>query len=141
MAFCSNCGNQVDDGAKFCPKCGKTLSGSFASQQQPMNQGYQQPQYATQSNTQSQPLKPDSNMVMAILSTIFCCLPTGIYAIILANKVDGLYYSGRYVEAEEAANGAKKWSIIGGVIAIIGILLYIVFIVVAAAAGASGFFR
>ena len=22
MAFCSNCGNELKDGAKFCPKCG-----------------------------------------------------------------------------------------------------------------------
>ena len=23
MAFCGNCGTQLNDGAKFCPKCGK----------------------------------------------------------------------------------------------------------------------
>lgn len=24
MAFCKNCGTQIQDGAKFCPKCGET---------------------------------------------------------------------------------------------------------------------
>jgi hypothetical protein len=27
MAFCSNCGNKLDDGAKFCPKCGTPIDG------------------------------------------------------------------------------------------------------------------
>lgn len=26
MAFCSNCGNELRDGAKFCPKCGFRLN-------------------------------------------------------------------------------------------------------------------
>lgn len=28
MAFCSNCGTQLSDGAKFCPKCGNPIEGS-----------------------------------------------------------------------------------------------------------------
>ncbi len=106
MAFCKNCGNQVNDGTKFCPKCGQAVDGV------PQQQVFQQQAQAYQ-QTQQQPVKPDTHMVLAILSTVFCCLPTGIYAIILANKVDKLYYSGLYDEAEEASNGAKRWSIIG----------------------------
>ncbi len=131
MAFCSNCGNQVNDGIKFCPKCGQAVGGSPQQQvyQQPnaQQQVYQQPnaqQQYQQANVQQQPVKPDSNMILAILSTIFCCLPTGIYAIILANKVDKLYYSGEYDEAEEASNGAKKWSIIGLVLAVVIYIIY-----------------
>ncbi len=30
MAFCSNCGNRLDDDAKFCNKCGKPLSSNLA---------------------------------------------------------------------------------------------------------------
>ena len=26
MAFCSNCGNELKDGAKFCPKCGTRIN-------------------------------------------------------------------------------------------------------------------
>ena len=26
MAFCSKCGTQINDGAKFCPKCGQPTS-------------------------------------------------------------------------------------------------------------------
>lgn len=116
MEICRNCGNQVNDGTKFCPKCGQPINGSLQPQQpvyqQPQQQVYQQSTQAYQTQ-QQQPLKPDSHMVLAILSTIFCCLPIGVYAIVLANKVDKLYYSGQYDEAEEASQGAKKWSIIG----------------------------
>ena len=38
MAFCSKCGAQVNDGAKFCPKCGQPTNAS--SQQQVYQQHY-----------------------------------------------------------------------------------------------------
>ena len=143
MAFCSKCGTQVNDGAKFCPKCGNPIGDNastsvnnqsqqaFQSQQQFAAQAYQQPQ--------QQPVKPDSNMILAILSTLFCCLPTGIYAIILANKVDKLYYAGQYDEAEEASQGAKKWSIIGAVFAVVGIIIYVVFFVLLAVGATASY--
>jgi uncharacterized membrane protein len=27
MAFCANCGNQIDEGVKFCPSCGTAVKG------------------------------------------------------------------------------------------------------------------
>ena len=68
--------------------------------------------------------KPDNNMLWAILSTLFCCLPLGIVAIINAAKVDGLYRSGDYSGAQEAANSAKKYALYGLVIGIIWIVIY-----------------
>ncbi len=144
MAFCNNCGNQINDGAKFCPKCGQIIEGTPQQQgnqqpgqgyqqpgqgyQQP-RQGYQQPNYAyqqpNQGYQQQPPIQPNSNMVWAILTTIFCCLPTGIYAIIQASNVDKLYMSGAYNEAIKASNAAKNWSIIGAVLAIIIWIIYI----------------
>ena len=66
------------------------------------------------------PIKPDNNMVWAILSTLCCCLPLGIVSIIYASRVNGYYYSGNYAAAQEAADKAKNWalySLIGAVIA------------------------
>ena len=68
--------------------------------------------------------KPDNNMLWAILSTLFCCLPLGIVAIINAAKVDGLYRSGDYSGAQEAADKAKKYAQYGLVIGIIWIVIY-----------------
>lgn len=143
MVYCRNCGNQLEDGAKFCPKCGNAIGVSntqqHVNQSQQSNRMYQQPQQQDFAQQPQQPIKPDSNMILAVLSTIFCCLPTGIYAIILANKVDKLYYAGQYDEAEEASNGAKKWSIISGVLAVVAAIIYFVFFVLLAVGTAASY--
>ena len=53
--------------------------------------------------------KPDSHMVGAILTTLFCCLPAGIVSIIYAAKVDTLYRAGDYNGALTASSSAKFW--------------------------------
>ena len=35
--------------------------------------------------------KPNNNLALAIFTTVCCCLPAGIYAIIRAMKVNELY--------------------------------------------------
>lgn len=72
--------------------------------------------------------KPDNNMVWAILTTLFCCLPLGIASIIYAAKVDGLYRSGDYELAVEAAENSKKYSRWGAIIGIVVSVLYCIFI-------------
>lgn len=57
-------------------------------------------------------LKPDNFLVWAILSTVLCCLPLGIVAIVYANKVDTFWYAERYEEAEDALKKAKLWTYI-----------------------------
>lgn len=63
----------------------------------------------------------------AIVSTILCCLPTGIVAIVYACKVDNLYLMGDYQGAVEASNKARNWAI-GGLIA--SVVFYFVYILV-----------
>jgi hypothetical protein len=76
--------------------------------------------------------QPDNYMVWAILSTLLCCLPFGIVSIVYANKVSGLWAQGRHAEAQDAANDAKKWAIIGAVVGaaayVIGIVLWFAFV-------------
>ena len=78
-------------------------------------------------NRPKKPSRPDSNMLWAILSTLFCCLPLGIVSIIYAAKVDGLYGSGDYEGAKEAAEKAMKYAQYGAVCFIALIVFYIVF--------------
>jgi hypothetical protein len=61
----------------------------------------------------NQPPKPDNYLVWAILSTIFCCIPTGIASIIYASKVNEAYARGEYQEAQNASKNAKLWALIG----------------------------
>ena len=70
--------------------------------------------------------KPNNNLALAIFTTVCCCLPAGIYAIIRAMKVNELYMMKQYDEAVLAANDAKKWSLIGIVAGVIGSILYFV---------------
>lgn len=135
---CYRCNLEVADGVYICPNCGNSLGvpkqphqGQY---QQPHNGGYYNGSsgynntYNAASNYNDpygrnnmggHPYslgKPDNNLVWAILSTVFCCLPLGIYSIILASKVNGLYYSGKYDEAQKTADEAKKWALIGAAI-------------------------
>ena len=119
MGFCKYCGNQLSDGVKFCPKCGKPVVDIEPQQQTYSYQPQPQPQPAVQ-----KPLMPDSYTVWAILTKIFCCLPTGIYAIMQANKVGTLYASGQYNEAGKASEEAKKWSIYSAIIGLASYFIY-----------------
>ena len=59
------------------------------------------------------PLMPKNNMVLAIVTTICCCLPLGIVAIIKASQVNSLYLAKQYAAAQKSADDAKKWALIG----------------------------
>lgn len=89
------------------------------------HQGQYPPHYQGQQGPQG-PL-PSNSMVWAILTTIFCCLPFGIVAIVYASKVDSLWYSGNHMAAYDAANKAKNWSIAAGVSGLVCGIAYIIF--------------
>ncbi|MDO4320256.1 MAG: CD225/dispanin family protein [Bacteroidales bacterium] len=90
---------------------------------------------ACYNNVQQTLVKPDSYLVWAILTTVLCCLPFGIVAIVYASKVDGLWSGGRYQEAEDASRKAKTWSITAAVSSVVFVLIYlaIVFLGIVAA--------
>ena len=70
------------------------------------------------------PPAPDNYLLWAILTTICCCLPLGIVAIVKAAKVNGLHRGGFYEEAEQASKEAKKWTIYSAVAGIVYVVLY-----------------
>lgn len=65
----------------------------------------------------NKPPKPDSYLIWAILTTLLCCLPLGVYAVYCSIQVDNLYKEGDYETANESAIKAKKWSIISAAVA------------------------
>lgn len=67
---------------------------------------------------QKRQLPPDNHLAWAIVSTILCCWPFGIPAIINAAKVDKLWHNGYEEEAIIAANNAKKWATISAIVAL-----------------------
>jgi len=106
--------------------------------------GYQQPgyqQYAYQQPSQPNPygpnpaMKPNTNLVWAILTTLFCCLPFGIVSIVYAAKVDSLWYAGNYAAAQDASKKAGTWAIVSAASAVgIWIIYLIVAVCIAGAA-------
>lgn len=143
--FCSNCGQPIEGDVRFCTQCGAPIP-----QAEPTPPPYEpQPQMAYGQNSYETPQpqasrpqptgpKPSNFLVWAILSTIFCCLPFGIVAIVMAAKVDNLWNTGHYQEAEDASRKAKTWTLVAAIVGlVIGALYYFLFFKAAAAAGAS----
>ncbi len=69
--------------------------------------------------------EPKTNLVLAVLSTFFCCVPFGIVSMIYALKVDSYWNAGRYQKAYEASNAAKNWALASIMVYVIGIVAYL----------------
>lgn len=70
MAFCPNCGSQLNGATPFCPNCSASLTASDPRQaQQPQ---YQQPQYGQQPQYQQQPIYQQPQYVQ----TVYAVKPT-----------------------------------------------------------------
>ena len=76
---------------------------------------------------------PNNNLVIAIIGLIFCLLP-GIFAVVKASQVNGLWAQGQYAEAEASAQAAKKWGI-ASIIA--GVVLVVINVLIAVVGGMS----
>lgn len=83
--YCNKCGCQIDNGAVACLLCGTQLEVSSI------------PSY----------------LALAVISTVCCCLPTGIVAIVYANKVNTRIMRGDVAGAQEASKKARLWAWIG----------------------------
>ncbi len=73
--------------------------------------------------------KPPNQLVWAILTTLFCCLPFGIVSIVYAAQVDSKYNAGDYAGSVASSENAKKWAIISAVVALaltVGWFLFVV---------------
>lgn len=68
---------------------------------------------------------PKKYLVESILVTIFCCLPVGIAGIVFSSKVESLWNTGAYAEAQEASRKARMFTLItlGIGLAIVGLQL------------------
>lgn len=71
--------------------------------------------------------KPDNFLPWAIVSTVLCCLPFGIVAIVYASKVDTLWYAQKQAEAVHAAKQARTWTFVSIGTGLFFVLMYIFF--------------
>ena len=87
--FCRRCGTQGDGFHDLCVECGEVLEELVESE------------WAGE--------KAPSYLVYAILTTIFCCLPFGIVAIVYAAQVNSYWETGKCEKAAELSRKAKTW--------------------------------
>jgi len=90
MSFCSKCGKELSEDAKFCDSCGSNLN--------------------NETQVSTNPRNVDNHLTKAILVTLFCCLPFGIVSIVNASSVNGKIQAGDIDGALEASNKADQWA-------------------------------
>ena len=122
----------VNEGAQGAPVAiGAAPGQSYQPQQPAQPQGeWANPQHGQSWQAQGgagQPAAPRScpptNLVWAILSTICCCLPAGIVAIIYSVKVSNQFSMGDFEGAERASETSAWWCIASIVLGIISMPL------------------
>ena len=92
---------------------------------QPQPVVYQQPPPQAAPGMPGQQAAPDNYLIWAILSTVFCCLPLGIVAIVHSTKVSSLWAQGSYQEARQAAANAKNFAIYAAIAGVIVGVIYL----------------
>ena len=84
--YCQKCGQQNDDTAAKCSRCGEAWSSSGP-----------------------EPIRVSNYLVPAIIVTVLCCVPLGIPAIVFAARVNPRLQAGDVTGALEASAKAKMW--------------------------------
>jgi len=96
--FCPQCGANNADNAAVCVQCGRNLQAAVPAG------AIQTPGVILPPGTTIQ-----NYLVFAILTTVLCCLPAGIPAIVYAAQVNGKLQAGDIAGAKAASDNAKMW--------------------------------
>ena len=79
-------------------------------------------------------------LVLSILSTVCCCVPFGIVAIVYAVKINSLVSEGKIDEARSAAKTARIWIIVAFAVGIIFDIVVFLFIFISGAGYYGGIY-
>jgi hypothetical protein len=77
---------------------------------------------------------PNNYLVFAILTTLCCCLPLGIPAIVFASQVNTKFAAGDLAGAMDSSNKAKMWCWIAFGCGLVAMVIWAIFYGVAMAA-------
>ena len=120
---CRACGHANRDDARFCENCSReTRAQAPAGGQRAQRYRYSRQRaqrysrqtgggYASSGIREPRPHVPN-HLVLAILVTIFGCLPFGLVAIVCAAQVNGRLDAGDYEGAKRASDSARTWAIV-----------------------------
>lgn len=108
---CPACGESILLAARKCRFCGELLDGS-----------------APRRHTATGGERPPSHLTKAIITTLCCCQPFGIVAIVYAAQVDSRWHQGNHLGAGEASDKANLWANLGIAFGLATQLLYLVLV-------------
>ncbi len=128
MAFCKNCGTQLDENANFCPSCG-----AAQSPVPPAEPIVEQPAQAPAPQKASGILNV-GQLVWSIINLVACCTPLGLAALIITILAKDAPTA---EEESKKLKTAKTCNLIGTIGSAVIVILYIVFFVVLTAVGVS----
>ncbi len=110
---CPRCGELLASEVRFCTRCGVDIYAARAGAPGTGPTGSPYERSSNESFSRPGGVTPPKNyLVEAIISTVCCCTPFGIAAIVFAAKVDGLASRGDFHGAADAGNKAKMFAII-----------------------------
>ncbi len=115
---CPECGEMIVAGAAKCRFCGAIFD----------------PRLRGRAGTNSYQTVPNY-LAQAILTTLFCCLPFGIVAIVYAAQVNGRLQAGDMRGAKSASDSAKMWSWISFGLGLAVLAFYVILGIIGAMAG------
>ena len=86
--YCTHCGTERPDGATVCANCGQRVQ-VFAP-----------------------PVPVPNYLWQSIVTALFCCLPTGVVALVFAAQVSSKLAAGDVAGAQAASAKARTWCIV-----------------------------
>lgn len=89
---CGKCGAAIADDVNVCPQCGTSV--------------------ARPTVVEGKAAAIPNHLVGAIISTLCCCLPFGIPAIIFAAQVNSKVAAGDYEGARRSSKNALTWMLV-----------------------------
>jgi hypothetical protein len=121
--FCPQCGANNADTAAVCVQCGRNLQAAVPPTQT-------MPPASLPITGVVIPPGPavPNYLVFAILTTVLCCLPAGIPAIVYAAQVNGKLQAGDIAGAQLASKNAKLWCMISAGVGVAVVGFYFLFI-------------
>ncbi len=140
MKTCPNCQSSVNDNECFCPNCGSKVDAQQTpdvnannnNTQPNCNQqagGYYPPQQSGNQDINTTPI-----LVWSIINLLFCCMPLGIWSLILSVTLNK---KPTRQEAEKNYKTAKIICLVGTICGAIFQIVYIILMVVGAMANST----
>ena len=122
--YCAACGALNADTNMNCGGCGAALPGQASMNSNPQAGG----------TPPQAPVHVPNNMVGAVLSTLCCCLPLGVVAIIYAAQVNTKIAAGDIAGAQAASKNASTFTWLSVILGFVFGVLYF-FAMIAAESG------